>query len=62
MVQIAFYFCDKSLYDTILVLESSCKSFNITGNLVFEKKDFYFFYDYPGLDIKDDSQMEIRRN
>lgn len=38
------------------------QKFNNTGDLVFEKKkDFDIFYDYPGLDIKDDSQMEIRR-
>lgn len=52
MAQIDFYFCDKSHYDTILVLDSLCKSLMLLAILFLKKKkDFDIFYDYPGLDI-----------
>lgn len=51
MAQIDFYFCDKSHYDTILVLDSLCKSLILLAIWFLKKKDFDIFYDYPGLDI-----------
>lgn len=51
MAQFDFYFCDKSHYDTIRVLDSLCKSLILLAIWFLKKKDFDIFYDYPGLDI-----------
>lgn len=51
MAQFDFYFYDKSHYDTILVLDSLCKSLILLAIWFLKKKDFDIFYDYPGLDI-----------
>lgn len=51
MAQFDFYFYDKSHYDTILVLDSLCKSLILLAIWFLKKKNFDIFYDYPGLDI-----------